>query len=136
MHGNEKKTLDDNLPFQPMVGFFLWICSNGGFSKESTSLNFQWTCVTCYHIGLWISNINKVGHDYLTFTCTPTIRCHLFPPFPWWQTLQKVIFLKQINDRISLTTMCKIFKSLSYSCENIWGHYGTSNCIGLFFCHI
>jgi hypothetical protein len=34
MHGNVKKNLDDSLPFQAVVNFFLQICSMGVFQEN------------------------------------------------------------------------------------------------------
>jgi hypothetical protein len=42
MHGNPKKGLCDNLPFQTMVGFFLQIYSRGGFQMNQHFLIMGW----------------------------------------------------------------------------------------------
>jgi len=43
MHGNAKKNLDDNSPFQLMVDFFLQICFMGeGGQENQQSLDFKW----------------------------------------------------------------------------------------------
>jgi hypothetical protein len=63
-----------------MVFFFLQICTKGGFSTKSPSLDFRWVWITRNNRGTQRSNIIWVGHGHVTFTyftCIPTIRCDL-----------------------------------------------------------
>jgi hypothetical protein len=49
MHGNVEKGLDDNLPFQAVVGFFFADLFRG-FSKKSTSFDSGWAWFSCCNI--------------------------------------------------------------------------------------
>jgi hypothetical protein len=56
MHGNAKKGLDDNLPYQLVAGFFLQICSKGGFSRKLTCFYSRWAWFSCYNTSIGTSS--------------------------------------------------------------------------------
>jgi hypothetical protein len=52
----QKKNLDDNLPFQAMVGIFLHIYSRGFFKKELISFDYGWAWFSCYNMSIGTNN--------------------------------------------------------------------------------
>jgi len=92
MHGNAKKTLDDNLVFQTIVFFFCRYVPIKVSQENIHLLILEWAWVTHHYSSIQTSNKTWIGHGDLTFTCTrcvTTTKCHLL------QALQECFFLKK-----------------------------------------